>query len=1048
MQKSSELLSNPPAHKAEHMSLASRDLHATSAEAGTKSDICRSPSWSDYRSDKKKDNKMTEIDRKKSKEEEKTKAAELKAAKRMSKRPPAAMDTQRMPAALLSTPTSPGPRSQSQSRSVSEVSSGRSSREGRRSSISSLVSFLGLSKETKDSENDSMSPQPSPKENSTPIGASAPRLGRLRGIEKHSRKTSASTIGSNASDSNDEYLKDIIGFAYQFQASHDHSNDVEVKQIKGVRLSVPAGQSLTVDTPPPSHSDDIDSKLNVAPNQCNTDTVRRPIASRSGSSEEIYNTKHKNNGSDNGNEKSISTVGDAAITRGNNGNLNTLEGLDTSGELAAVTNPSSNEPTTHSSRDGSSYVRKQRLYQQQRSIAGYEDQLAIEMANRPDIQTSRAFPLGKPAMPPTRQDSAEPLPKDKAPPLQLLANPTVPGESPVKTQIRVFEKASSEIYHKFRSEEARGGSAKKVKDIQGLSKAEKVLGANRTDLRSTTSSTRMPIADRTFKITSSSVAAPTPRDSEPSPDSIGKALSPERPSMNRDSSRDRLTVQNFKAGSPPVLGSKARLSSSQIEHVRSPSLPKFSTTPVIAPSRISQTLEPFAGFSMVAPDRDFQSKTDSHTTEVVTEPNTDQKAVELGKESPIPVKQAMPSPTAVPTSQSLSTATEQLPSSPVKQMAPKPAELNTPKPTGQVLAKAMEQVPTNAVEQAKTQFGANRSIDTVQLPTDIISPKPEVSNTLVEAELAIKSTGTFDVEEPDASIVGRNDGDGLIRKPALKRHLSDPALQVSTNDTPGPSFDFLPELKHQPLIKPKRTSPSRVSFASTPTTIPESSIAASSAPSSSSSPTTTRPSSLAVPHVPPLRSPLHAQGASASKATSSAPVIRGVGLSSFPAPATFPSRVSRANLISPTTLPLTAKPNTVDDALHVKPVGKMFVICCKCKHWHDLPSRIYEAMALPRKISVDDNIARPTPRPRRASLDAAKTLGDVRAGFEHYWKGKSRVEREKEEKGKGKATDGKMEGKGEGKVFTTVKCPWCEHGMSTACCAGWTTIVYMHERHH
>lgn len=36
----------------------------------------------------------------------------------------------------------------------------------------------------------------------------------------------------------------------------------------------------------------------------------------------------------------------------------------------------------------------------------------------------------------------------------------------------------------------------------------------------------------------------------------------------------------------------------------------------------------------------------------------------------------------------------------------------------------------------------------------------------------------------------------------------------------------------------------------------------------------------------------------------------------------------------------------------------------------------------------------------------------------------------------------------EGVVETRVKCPWCEHGMSTACCAGWTTVVYLHERHH
>ena len=78
-----------------------------------------------------------------------------------------------------------------------------------------------------------------------------------------------------------------------------------------------------------------------------------------------------------------------------------------------------------------------------------------------------------------------------------------------------------------------------------------------------------------------------------------------------------------------------------------------------------------------------------------------------------------------------------------------------------------------------------------------------------------------------------------------------------------------------------------------------------------------------------------------------------------------------------------------------KPVAKMFVICCKCKFWHDLPSKVYEAMAMPRRILENE-----------------------------------------------------VEGAMEGEVDTVVRCPWCEHGMSTQCCAGWTTVVYLHERHH
>ncbi|KAF8249809.1 hypothetical protein K440DRAFT_187445 [Wilcoxina mikolae CBS 423.85] len=62
-----------------------------------------------------------------------------------------------------------------------------------------------------------------------------------------------------------------------------------------------------------------------------------------------------------------------------------------------------------------------------------------------------------------------------------------------------------------------------------------------------------------------------------------------------------------------------------------------------------------------------------------------------------------------------------------------------------------------------------------------------------------------------------------------------------------------------------------------------------------------------------------------------------------------------------------------------KPVAKLFVICCRCKYWHDLPSAMYRAM-------VENGGA--------------------------------------------------------------TRCPYCLHGMETACCSGYTCVVYMHQRHH
>jgi len=77
-----------------------------------------------------------------------------------------------------------------------------------------------------------------------------------------------------------------------------------------------------------------------------------------------------------------------------------------------------------------------------------------------------------------------------------------------------------------------------------------------------------------------------------------------------------------------------------------------------------------------------------------------------------------------------------------------------------------------------------------------------------------------------------------------------------------------------------------------------------------------------------------------------------------------------------------------------EPLAKMFVICCGCRYFHDLPSKIYECMAKPDDIVED------------------------------------------------------MERGVSGVISTAVKCPWCGHGMSTRCCEGYATVVYLSERLH
>lgn len=78
----------------------------------------------------------------------------------------------------------------------------------------------------------------------------------------------------------------------------------------------------------------------------------------------------------------------------------------------------------------------------------------------------------------------------------------------------------------------------------------------------------------------------------------------------------------------------------------------------------------------------------------------------------------------------------------------------------------------------------------------------------------------------------------------------------------------------------------------------------------------------------------------------------------------------------------------------VDPLAKMFVECCHCKFFHDMPSRVYECMAHPEAMVEDPKL------------------------------GVS------------------------GAISTVVNCPWCKHGMSTQCCAGYAAVVYLKERLH
>ncbi|KAI1145108.1 hypothetical protein F4825DRAFT_272976 [Nemania diffusa] len=86
--------------------------------------------------------------------------------------------------------------------------------------------------------------------------------------------------------------------------------------------------------------------------------------------------------------------------------------------------------------------------------------------------------------------------------------------------------------------------------------------------------------------------------------------------------------------------------------------------------------------------------------------------------------------------------------------------------------------------------------------------------------------------------------------------------------------------------------------------------------------------------------------------------------------------------------------SVVSTGNRAEPLAKMLVECCNCHFFHDMPSRVYECMAKPDSVVED------------------KSLGVSAA------------------------------------ITTMVRCPWCAHGMTTQCCAGYAAVVYLKEKLH
>ena len=186
-------------------------------------------------------------------------------------------------------------------------------------------------------------------------------------------------------------------------------------------------------------------------------------------------------------------------------------------------------------------------------------------------------------------------------------------------------------------------------------------------------------------------------------------------------------------------------------------------------------------------------------------------------------------------------------------------------------------------------------------------------------------------------------------------------------------FGFLPQLKHQPLQRPKKGKDSESSLKPPIFDCPDSEDGVLSKAIIKSPPPPSQSRTSSFTHLPTFAP---SGSSNSNPASSSSSTLRSQS----------PHRHHKIRY------PTQGAPPT--PLSEISPLAKMFVICCSCQYYHDLPSKVYECMTKPDDVVED------------------RELG-VR-----------------------------------GVVSTGVRCPWCGHGMSRSCCEGYVGLVYLRERVH
>ena len=897
-------------------------------EDSTPAEICLSPSWSDHgekkrkREKKRMEKEQKEVEKRLKQDQERQRTADIKAGKRLSKNPPpAAMETQKMPQALrrnswVSIITS--------SRTSSGENTRRSSREEKRLSGISIGSI--------DSQSQSRSrstPATSTEEASdlarnseqwhSVVSSAAPKIPNFGWS---SRRTSSGTNKSLSWGSEDEYAREVLSFAYRLEGSptdpeHDKSHAPK------------AQQALTT----PTQQESIAPRFSRSITEPNLVSVIQPVGPKS---PQRPPAKRKD------------SAGQKELLREHRNSANSPKispnfQSDFAGELEAIMashhqKPSQNPPSPRSpqrsSHDGSSYVHKQRMYQQQRSIAGFEDEQAVKDAN--EMAAKFETLVGENGQqtgmsltaPNTHQQHGNTnsftsnLTNDRVPASPMTRDSVMQRDSvlsPPKQQSQVKQQKEVALPSSLKPAHTEA-TQKEHQATQGRASSQTSRDSLLLNKAPTISSFRDSVSLNKTQTTSSS----------------------------RDSVLLNKTQTTSSSKTDKILGFRRRSKAapSQI------SVPDNAQKNMVAHQSVPVTV-----IENVFGKRLKVERVSQETLPTQVHASSSQRPESSARNQP---RESLPESKAIQSharsrASSLGVFSDNLPSP----MSPKRAT----DPDLMTNNKAAKQVVDNENGRElrpKAQPNSPNSKHINPVAADKALPEIKPATEDAPTPEATSSTAMPTAKSVPEVVVESRTEEGLVRKTSIKRPRSNPHL---------PSLDFLPQLKHQPFVKRQ------------PQFIP-----------------------VAKDRFPPVPKDYATIKYMATKQTSTpnAPDLELIPRSPLRVPSEFPVPGRTFNRSATDVGTASFEKGALGDGMEAKPIAKLFVICCKCKFWHDLPSKLYEAMALPKELHQDE---------------------DVGGG-----------------KGKAKFAGARLE--------TAVKCPWCEHAMTTWCCQGWTTVVYLHERHH